>query len=1044
MGSDHSHTRSPAPRPAAMNTEEVEVSTVSSPQSIPKQSRQRNLKSRVHSVGNNETHFRDSCSHTKSLARPSTSMRHWGRDRCEKCVKSPSLTCLREHEKRSDSPRMSKCMPARRPSLPGLRALSLEAITQKDRRLKLQGTSRSQGEAGFRNSDRKSDCIPDSFSSALRRAVKEKKPSKIAVLLRNFPDATRSGLLFHGDCECLAAMNDIVLRRDANLLAACLKRGACTPEQIWPSSAAGGQGPALSLLFSPLFSKDRTKGLSRELDKHLSQCFHSSPSMDFSLEGRQASSPSLRHSSSMIYEPSRYTYLYLPRLPKGDSSEDRSRGGAPSPYRLQKSLPHSQHSGKTCQDRTRTAGGSGSWLGSFTAGYGRRKVHPVRSSEEARRVAQILQRQRALRLGDIILLDADDACVEVLLPHISRPSLFLVAAAARGTKEVVEALLRKGANPNTNVHGLTPINVAASSPVDATEKVELLLRHGAAPDAPLLPSAPHSAAAAPIVSAAAVPPRGVPTVSGVEDLPALMHAVMTGDLVMAELLLQQGADPNIFVEYMGLPTPLFQAVFWGDLKMVKLLCSHGADPYMVKQSGETLFETANRALKFALMRKPKHISRLPLPRTTPATCRQIRRILDDCCSERASAAREAAAAAVARVPEDAEPHAAAFAAAEATAVALAAGPPSRARLGFRAAWESRVVDDDSDRDYHGESTGLQSHIDMGVSKSRSSNSSTRGMTGRATTASFTVGRTRMSGGKEQLETTIGREISGDEEGRKQPPASGKAVTGLYNGCRQGCQQSGSRVDTEKSVVHETRTKKREKSRREPLCPDSGIEPPVGSGLSLSFEVTLRTPRGDRRREVEKRSACRNSSGTHSSSSPLPRRVVSSSPCTADKREDSFMRPCTRQEEVDRCTTASRTPHIDRMSSLSAPVQASETFGGAVLTSAFAKAPVASSVIRKHSSQTSAGRSDRNSSLPPVRSKVSGTCSSSFSSGSTSDVRGPTTILYTEPISKSESPSVSATLIVSSEKYGAGYVGRSSSPFSSSSGACASTECSSDS
>lgn len=52
----------------------------------------------------------------------------------------------------------------------------------------------------------------------------------------------------------------------------------------------------------------------------------------------------------------------------------------------------------------------------------------------------------------------------------------------------------------------------------------------------------------------------------------------------AELLLQQGADPNIFVEYLGgLPTPLFQAVFWGDLKMVKLLCGYGADPYMVKQ-----------------------------------------------------------------------------------------------------------------------------------------------------------------------------------------------------------------------------------------------------------------------------------------------------------------------------------------------------------------------------------------------------------------------------------------------------------------------------
>lgn len=194
MGSDHSHTRSPASRSAAMNTEEAEVSTLSSPQSVHRrQSRQGNLKSRLQSVGDNETHFRDTCSHTKFPSRPSTRMRHWGPDKRGNCVKNPSFTSRRERERRSDSPRVSKCLPAGRPSLPGLRALSLEAITLKDRRRKLQGTSRSpRGEAGFRNSDRKSDCIPDDFASALRRAVKEKKPSTVAVLLRSFPGATVS------------------------------------------------------------------------------------------------------------------------------------------------------------------------------------------------------------------------------------------------------------------------------------------------------------------------------------------------------------------------------------------------------------------------------------------------------------------------------------------------------------------------------------------------------------------------------------------------------------------------------------------------------------------------------------------------------------------------------------------------------------------------------------------------------------------------------------------------------------------------------------
>lgn len=241
----------------------------------------------------------------------------------------------------------------------------------------------------------------------------------------------RSALLFQGDCECLAAMNEIVARREADLLAACLKRGACTPEQIWPSDIPGGQGPSLSVLFSPLFVNDTTKGLSRDLDKHVSHCSSSSMGTDAVGGSRASPASSVSDASSVIHEPSRYTYLYLPRLP-GSSS-----GVFDTSACLVKSQSHPAHSRKTRPGKY-TKGGSAavpSWL-SYLTSSSRSDAHEKfpqrRNSEEAKRVARVLQRQRALRLGDIILLGADGDCVRVLLPHISRPSmssfsLFLVS-----------------------------------------------------------------------------------------------------------------------------------------------------------------------------------------------------------------------------------------------------------------------------------------------------------------------------------------------------------------------------------------------------------------------------------------------------------------------------------------------------------------------------------------------------------------------------------------------------------------------------------------
>lgn len=41
------------------------------------------------------------------------------------------------------------------------------------------------------------------------------------------------------------------------------------------------------------------------------------------------------------------------------------------------------------------------------------------------------------------------------------------------------------------------------------------------------------------------------------------------------------------------------------------------------QDGEALETTARRALQFSLLPKPRHILKLPLPKTSPAVCKQI-------------------------------------------------------------------------------------------------------------------------------------------------------------------------------------------------------------------------------------------------------------------------------------------------------------------------------------------------------------------------------------------------------------------------------------
>ncbi|KFH14129.1 ankyrin repeat-containing protein [Toxoplasma gondii MAS] len=539
-----------------------------------------------------------------------------------------------------------------------VKLLPLAASTQPAKNAQAMGAQasrlRGDGQQELRVSGVKSKRVPRSFAGDLRKAAKSRRPASVAELLHQHPEVTRSGLLFSGDSECLAVMSEVISNRNPALLSAFFRNGACTPEQIWPSDGPAGQGLSLSDLFSPDILNDASKGTAPSSNLPTA-CASASPA-----PSSNAFSGSSSAASPCVDAPAsnQYTYVYLPAPPneKGTGTASVCLGEAT----------------RSSQDPSSSSFSSPCMVfGGTRLSWSERKSGASRDSQEGKRILRSLFHQRGLRFGDVVLLDGDSKCISTMLEFVRRPSLFLVVAAAAASADVVEALLRKGANPNRVVHGFSPLNVAASSSQSPHRKVDLLLRYGAAPDYPLLPVASHAVRQA-VTSSPAASARSVPTVADSEDLPALMHAVITGDLGLAELLLQQGADPNIFVESLGLPTPLFQAVFWGDLKMVELLCAYGADLQIVKQNGETVFETSNRALKFSLLRKPRHIAQLPLPRVSPARCRQIHRALDDC--RLAAAGGRSLSTVEAEVPGGQQP-----------------------RGGFRVAWESRVVSAKRDR-----------------------------------------------------------------------------------------------------------------------------------------------------------------------------------------------------------------------------------------------------------------------------------------------------------------------------------------------------------
>jgi ankyrin repeat protein len=164
--------------------------------------------------------------------------------------------------------------------------------------------------------------------------------------------------------------------------------------------------------------------------------------------------------------------------------------------------------------------------------------------------------------------------------------------------QVIEMLLRAGANPNLQLKLLPPFrNVGADRGVDQmltigatpllraakaldAPAIELLLKHGANPNLPNMRGTTPVMAAAGLGSVDA-DTRGVYTT---EDTPLRSVASL-------ELLLDNGGEINAKDNIRG-QTPLHGAAFWGWNAAVELLVARGADLNAKDNQGKTVIDSA--------------------------------------------------------------------------------------------------------------------------------------------------------------------------------------------------------------------------------------------------------------------------------------------------------------------------------------------------------------------------------------------------------------------------------------------------------------------
>lgn len=199
----------------------------------------------------------------------------------------------------------------------------------------------------------------------------------------------------------------------------------------------------------------------------------------------------------------------------------------------------------------------------------------------------------------------------LLLEKSANPNSGIIQVCHCGDAEMLEALIARGAQPNTWARGSTPLISAVKSKINPYDKVLSLLKAQADPN--FMGTASKGTSSSSLH-------------------PPLTLATRKRDYRMVRLLLEAGADVNLVAGDEGLPNALFWATYWGELELIKLfvtLSKHRLDLSVRKYTNETVFDVAYTSKNFAELTKPRHIAKLPLPSRPPYVYKKIAQMLEE-------------------------------------------------------------------------------------------------------------------------------------------------------------------------------------------------------------------------------------------------------------------------------------------------------------------------------------------------------------------------------------------------------------------------------
>ncbi|CAL4111335.1 unnamed protein product [Meganyctiphanes norvegica] len=187
------------------------------------------------------------------------------------------------------------------------------------------------------------------------------------------------------------------------------------------------------------------------------------------------------------------------------------------------------------------------------------------------------------RKGDVNILDSNSATP-------------LHTASFHGNIKLVKFLITSGANVNAqDQSGKTPLLSAVSG--SSHESINVLLEKGGDPDIPdneghHFTHLVNEFLVRAVTNSNVNQVHGVlrgradPDVRDISGLPVLCYAAFKGSLMIADALLEYGADANIKDEAYG-KTPLHWAAYWGQLFILKALLDRGASVKVKDKYGRT-------------------------------------------------------------------------------------------------------------------------------------------------------------------------------------------------------------------------------------------------------------------------------------------------------------------------------------------------------------------------------------------------------------------------------------------------------------------------